>query len=186
MQIGRVPQTFFVGRIVVEPFSVPIDHRDQVGDIIGNESEKLRALPQLRFGTLPLKRITNRAREHLAVKLAFHEIILRAFANGLERERLIAGTGQHDNRHGGSSRVEFVISGQPRPIRQRQVEQNNFEWPGVEPSQCVVEPPDAGDFELGRRAREFPRQVGMDRLVHRQQHLDLLRVHLPLSDADIP
>ena len=82
--------------------------------------------------------------------------------------------------------MEFVISRQPRPIRQGQVEQNNVEGPGVEPSQRLVKPPDASQIELGRRAREFPRQVGMDRLVHRQQHLDLLRVHLPLTDTDIP
>src|SRR2546428_138259 len=81
LQIGRVSQASYVGGTVIEPLSVPVDHRNQVRDILGNQLEKFRALPQLLVGPLPLHRVTNDAREHFAVEFTLHQVILRAFAH---------------------------------------------------------------------------------------------------------
>ena len=117
LQIGRVSQASYVGGTVIEPLPVPVDHRNQVRDILGNQLEKFRALPQLLVGPLPLHRVTNDAREHFAVEFTFHQVILRAFAHGLKRKCLLVGTGQHDDGHRGNRRLEFVINGDPLFVR---------------------------------------------------------------------
>ena len=44
LQITGVTHALLIGRAVVNSIPVPVQHRDQVGGIVGNELEKLRAL----------------------------------------------------------------------------------------------------------------------------------------------
>jgi len=128
-QFNLAPLGEFFGEAAFENFiAQPLIGGTQGGRALGHSLLELVAgAAQLLFAALALDGITQGTGHGRTVLLTFYQVILRAAAHGLQGERLIMQTAEHDDRQMGRRGLELAQGVETVGIGKREIEQHGIE-----------------------------------------------------------